>query len=340
VSERRPRRSWWKRRLWPSLVVVVAVAIAVAGALGLSARNGGDTPRLARTIPLGPRLGVPAAGFGSIWVPSGLKGTLYRIDPDSGRVQARIETGFSGYVQGGSHDQVVVGAGSVWYGSHDRGYVARIDPGTNRVTKRLNVGATADLIAAGGRYVWDAEWQSQHLRLIDPVRGGVRASISAAETISAVAYSGGAVWALDRAQAGDRIVRLDERTRKTRSLPLAGLTKLEPADTYGHGAMTAFKGVVWIGLKGGVLAVNGQTGKLVHEIRLPGSEVVWLAGGGARMYAVDRHRLYAIDVASGKVERAEAYSPGAENWGSIAVSDGSVWVAGWDTERLFRYSFD
>jgi DNA-binding SARP family transcriptional activator/streptogramin lyase len=81
----------------------------------------------------GPPLDI-ADGAGSVWVLT-FGGHVVRLDPDSGRVLARISLG---------HDvealSLAAGAGSVWVTERADFSVARIDPRTNRVVKKVSVG--------------------------------------------------------------------------------------------------------------------------------------------------------------------------------------------------------
>jgi hypothetical protein len=68
---------------------------------------------------------APAAGFGSLWLPTGR--TLRRLDPCSLAVVAEVPVAAS---------MVAVGSGAVWALSIGDGTVTKIDPRTNQVVGR------------------------------------------------------------------------------------------------------------------------------------------------------------------------------------------------------------
>jgi YVTN family beta-propeller protein len=91
------------------------------------------------------RFPVPAggasvrAGLGAVWVAYPNEGRLLRVDPDTGRIVARIPVGDGPRFMD-------VGAGAVWVMNQLDGSVSRVDPDTNRVAATIPV----DLHIEGG----------------------------------------------------------------------------------------------------------------------------------------------------------------------------------------------
>ena len=71
--------------------------------------------------------------FGSFWVPETYRDQVWRIDPATGGVQARIGTDRYPAL-------LTAGGGSVWVSQGEAGSVARIDPGTDAVVATIPVG--------------------------------------------------------------------------------------------------------------------------------------------------------------------------------------------------------
>jgi YVTN family beta-propeller protein len=101
-----------------------------------------------------------AVGAGSVWVanrtlgrngffPSGKRGTVSRIDPETNAVVATIRVGHE-------PSGIAVGDGAIWVVNRTDFTVSRIDPGTNRVIATIPIGNRPTGIAAGGGSVFVA----------------------------------------------------------------------------------------------------------------------------------------------------------------------------------------
>jgi hypothetical protein len=74
-------------------------------------------------------------------------GTVWRLDPRSGRPRAVVEIG-------GVPWGVAVGKDSVWVSDNCRGAVSRIDADTNAVVAKVDVGFFPQWLVADEDYVW------------------------------------------------------------------------------------------------------------------------------------------------------------------------------------------
>ena len=82
-------------------------------------------------------------GEGGVWVVTESDDRVWRIDPITRRVVARIRVG-------GHPLNVAAGLGSVWVTNRDEGTVSRIDPRTNRVVATIRVGPSPAASPRGG----------------------------------------------------------------------------------------------------------------------------------------------------------------------------------------------
>jgi YVTN family beta-propeller protein len=96
----------------------------------------------ADTVRIGQQPMAIAAGEGGIWVVSYGDHRVWRIDPVTRRVIARIPVGAGPL-------SVAAGLGSVWVTNRDDGTVSRIDPARNRVTATIRVGREPGAATAG-----------------------------------------------------------------------------------------------------------------------------------------------------------------------------------------------
>lgn len=195
---------------------------------------------LLRTFSTGSTPTSLAVGAGAIWIGNGgessYPGSISRIDPDSGAVDATIDlpgSGVRGYFQGGGTDQqlIAVTDDAVWVVNRNF-TVSRIDPETNRVVATIaDVGATS--IATGEGEVWVVG--DEGVAEIDPATNAVSRRIEvAAESLTSLAVGAGAVWVAD--PVGGSVWRVDlGREHVLRTIPLE----------FGVGWVAFGEGAVW-----------------------------------------------------------------------------------------------
>ena len=93
----------------------------------------------------GPTAVLPA--FDSIWVANHLDGTVTRLEPSTGRVEATIEVGEGPNALGAA-------AGSLWVANEFDGSITSIDPATNTGDRTVPVGGSAASLATDGDGLW------------------------------------------------------------------------------------------------------------------------------------------------------------------------------------------
>ena len=164
-----------------------------------------------------------AAGFGSLWVGMG-NGDVLRFDAESGRQEARLKSGPTGFVHG-----LAVGYDAVWV-VRDR--VTRVDPRRNATRDIPKTGsATSFGIAAGAGSVWVSDDGSNEILRIDPDQARLLARIRIPGRAWGVAAGPGNVIVVSvptkgpvSGPGGARFLRrLDPKTNEV-SAPLARLT--------------------------------------------------------------------------------------------------------------------
>lgn len=111
-----------------------------------------------------------AFGEGSVWVTGVHDGTVYRVDPSTLQVQARIPVG-------NRPVSVTVGEGGVWVGMQRDGTVERIDPQTNRVVASFPVGGEPGRLTAAYGSIWVLTGGDNALARIDPQANEITAMV-------------------------------------------------------------------------------------------------------------------------------------------------------------------
>ena len=112
-----------------------------------------------------------AFGEGSVWIAGVHDGTIYRVDPETLQVLARIPVDNRPVA-------VVVGAGAVWVGKLGDGTVDRIDPASNRVVASFPVGGEPAGLAAANGSIWVLNRGDRSIARIDPEASEVNAVIA------------------------------------------------------------------------------------------------------------------------------------------------------------------
>lgn len=114
-----------------------------------------ETNRLLRIDPVSNRITAEltpccilrAAAFGSLWGTIGFHfGAVMRIDPETGRVVARLPA------PSGGAWKWAIGEGAVWVGGQGEGELFRIDPVSDRIMARVHY--AEESLAVGAGYLW------------------------------------------------------------------------------------------------------------------------------------------------------------------------------------------
>lgn len=147
--------------------------------------------------------GTMAIAFGSLWVANCKDGDVYRIDPATTQIVAKIpaKLGPSGELN------IVAGAGSIWAPSETTGTIARIDPATNSVAATIKVAEGASYQAFGFDALWVASGKSGTLERVDPETNAVTHTVALGKMPGFLAAGEGAVWIQE--QGDGTLARID-----------------------------------------------------------------------------------------------------------------------------------
>jgi virginiamycin B lyase len=105
-----------------------------------------------------------ALGFDSLWV-GGALDSVYRLDPTTGKVWAKIQTS--------PPARLLATADGLWVTSYNGGTIERIDPATNMVVYRAQLHGSINGITEGPGGIWVSDTSNGRLFLIDPSATGV-----------------------------------------------------------------------------------------------------------------------------------------------------------------------
>jgi hypothetical protein len=223
-----------------------------------------------------------AVGEGSIWI-SADKGIVYRVDPATDKIVAKIDSGVDAI------RPVAVGAGYVWVAgstypsatssTNAHGALKRIDPRIDRPetgTRRVGTGPSDALFAAG--WLWLST--TEGVQRIDPMGATTASGILTVPGTSGIrgqlAFADGSVWAT----LAHSLVRIDPSTAvSTARIGVPGAI-----------SVSAGGGAIWVvtSRPASVLRVDPSTNEVVGEaFTIPGRQPTSLAATGDSAWAAD-----------------------------------------------------
>ena len=150
------------------------------------------------SIPVGRSLVGVATGAGSVWAISGEAAEAIRIDPQTGKVTARVQITAAPELESAFPVAVAAGGDFVWVLNANTGSVTKIDPRTRSIVSTITVGierGPAEL-AADTAALWVAN-EDGSLARIDAVTDEVR-FFDIGRMLRDVAVGEGGVWATNR----------------------------------------------------------------------------------------------------------------------------------------------
>ncbi len=227
----------------------------------------------------------------SVWVvnapkpearrPSSLQSSLFRLEPRTGRVVARIPLA--------NPESVATGAGAVWVATPE-GRVDRIDPRRNRVAAEIRVrGRGPSKIAFGFGTVWvltplvrPGRPSGTLLSRINPRSNRVVGATSLAGPAGEVAAGEGAIWV-----SANGVVALDPRSGRPLGKPIPVVA----------GNLAAGAGAVWAaGANGRLLRIDPTTRAVSGKPIRVGASADRVAVAGGFVWVTDSVRSILVRV--------------------------------------------
>jgi YVTN family beta-propeller protein len=317
-----------------ALVLAAAVAAAVresAGHSSAAVQLAGnsvavidpETNTIVDEIAVGGKPSGLAVGEGFVWVGNHDNDTLLQIDPRS--LDVVRTTGL-----GATPTDVEVGAGSVWVLSDWA--VLRVNPATHDVVatallpRRLGGGRWSHM-EVGGNAVFVCTCADGPGSVIRIDATTMSAEPIRSSPVWMIAYGEGALWALTGNEL-DTIKRIDPKTKAVDTIPLGRIGE----SSGWRFRIAAGNGAIWVLAPASLWQIDSTTKRFVGSVALShreegsslstGDGAVWLADVAGNVLRVDpQSQSVAKQIPLGPlIYPADAFD-------SIAVGDGSVWVA-------------
>jgi streptogramin lyase len=252
------------------------------------------TGKATKSVRLGAQAIAVRYGFGSVWALDA-GGTLYRLDPQTGKVAKRIP------VNAAAAYNIWTGGGSVWVAADQGSEVVRVSPQRNRVVAHVPAGDGPASIAFAGGTAWVVNHRDTTITRIDLATNKstrlVRLGGDGAP--ERMIWLRGSLWITGRGTDLLQVNPADGSVRRTIEIGGSGIdlvadgdhvwvpTRSAEVDPSGFPTMDALKRVSVS--SGAVSTVVRSSGRLdVHGLAVAGG-AVWIADNRAGMlYRVGR----------------------------------------------------
>jgi DNA-binding beta-propeller fold protein YncE len=152
-----------------------------------------DSGRVLAKVPVGRLPGAMAVEGESVWVVNARDSTISRIDAGTNRVET--------YDVASEPGGMVAANGSIWLTHPRNGTVSRIEPDSGRSVAVISSGGSAYGIAADARGVWIALPGAGAVRRIDPETNSVAETIETGGDPLAIAGDGHFLWVISSSDA-------------------------------------------------------------------------------------------------------------------------------------------
>jgi sugar lactone lactonase YvrE len=257
--------------------------------------------------------------FDSVWIACRTDGEVWRIDAESGEVEARIPA--QGAVA------VTADETSVWAVSRDHGTVYRIDPDANEAAGEVALSGDTPYIWARGGFVW-AGGGNTELARIDPETMEVAGRVQVGDGPSDIVENGDSLLVI--CHRDHTLWRVDPATDTA-----AKVSEL-PGDTPER--LVLAEGALWATGRGtDLLRVDPATGETQETIEIGTGGIDLVAADDALWVAVAEpeadaqglpvlERLVSVDPATGELG-AEHVPTETVNVTGLAAGGQVVWIA-------------
>lgn len=204
----------------------------------IQAASQSTPPRSPGTLPPGVLAGIDVTGgplgigvgFGSVWVEAHRDHDLYRIDPNTSRVTAKIDLGYD------ACGLPSFGFGRVWVSLCMRDGTIAVDASTNQVVGMVSGGGLQPAMSDDSVWVGDLEGVER----IDPISMRVVATVPVSGYPAYLTYGAGSIWTTNPGEG--TVSRIDPSTNKIVATIPAGAPLGDSDDPF----ITFDFGAVWV----------------------------------------------------------------------------------------------
>ncbi|HEV8148301.1 MAG TPA: hypothetical protein VGP79_18055 [Bryobacteraceae bacterium] len=223
-----------------------------------------------------------AQGFKSLWIPDCGDGTIVRMEPKTGKIEAKLAIGAANVRIG-----VVATADSIWALTDSKTTLSRIDPDQNQVVAEMRLGVGCNSLAAGDGALWISCPSENTIVRVNPLTNLVEKRIEVSVRPISIAFGEGSVWVF--CQKEGKVERIDPKTNKVIKTIELGVPGVD-------GDVSVGAGFVWVTQTGfPITRIDPQTDKVVQQFYGDGGGMLQASSNAVWLLNVRQGTLWRID---------------------------------------------
>ncbi len=225
-----------------------------------------------------------AQGFKSLWILDCGDGALVRLEPKTGKVEAKLAIGAADVRLG-----IAATADSIWALTDQKTTLSRVDPDQKQVVAEVRLGAGCNSLLFAGGALWITCPAENRILRVNPLTNLVEKRIEVSARPMAVAFGEGSLWVL--CQKEGKVERIDPKTNKViKTIELA----VPGAD--GGGDIWTGAGFVWVTQAGFPLTrIDPATDKVAQQFFGEGGGMLQASANAVWLLNLRQGTLWRVD---------------------------------------------
>jgi streptogramin lyase len=223
-----------------------------------------------------------AQAFKSLWIPDCAEGAILRLEPKTGKLEAKLAIGVANVRVG-----IVPTADSIWALTDSKTTLSRIDPDQNQVVAEVRLGEGCNSLASGDGALWIGCPAENRVVRVNPLTNLVETRIEVSARPMSLAFGEESLWVY--CQKEGRVERIDTKTKKVIKTIELGVPGVD-------GDISIGAGFVWITQTGfPITRIDPQTDKVVQQFYGDGGGMLQASANAVWLLNVRQGTLWSID---------------------------------------------
>jgi streptogramin lyase len=223
-----------------------------------------------------------AQAFKSLWVPDCGEGAILRLEPKTGKIEAKLAIGAANVRIG-----IVATADSIWALTDSKTTLSRIDPDQNQVVAEVRLGEGCNSLASGDGALWISCPTENRIVRVNPLTNLVEKRIEVSARPMSLAFGEGSLWVF--CQKEGKVERIDPKTNKV-------IKTIELGVPNADGDISIGAGFAWVTQTGfPITRIDPQTDKVVQQFYGEGGWMVQASANAVWLLNVRQGTLWRID---------------------------------------------
>jgi streptogramin lyase len=223
-----------------------------------------------------------AQAFKSLWIPDCGEGAIVRLEPKTGKLEAKLAIGAANVRIG-----IVATADSIWALTDSKTTLSRIDPDQNQVVTEVRLGEGCNSLAVGDGALWISCPSENKIVRVNPLTNLVEKRIEVSARPMSLAFGEGSLWVF--CQKEGKVERIDPKTNKV-------IKTIDLGVPGADGDISNGAGFVWVTQTGfPITRIDPQTDKVAQQFYGDGGGMVQASANAVWLLNVRQGTLWRID---------------------------------------------